>query len=66
MNDREISLKFKEFVEILNALDEILLGDNSANKQRRSWNETENLSKPVDNPIRELMMWAILRKNSKY
>ena len=74
MNDREISLKFKEFVEILNAIDEILLGDNSVNKHRRSWNDTKNLSKPINSvdttsvsdkynktsTTRELMMWAVL------
>lgn len=48
IHDRQIdNFKFREFIEILNMMDELLLGDNSNNKKRRRWNDSERLSKPI-------------------
>ena len=39
------NFKFREFIDILNMMDEELLGDIANNKKRRKWNDVERLSK---------------------
>jgi inhibitor of KinA sporulation pathway (predicted exonuclease) len=63
MNERQIDLKFREFVEILNDLNEMLLGDNFLTQNHREWNDANNLTKPIKHHIRELMMWAVLGRD---
>ena len=46
LHGREIqNFKFREFIEIINMMDEELLGDIANNKKRRKWNDVERLSK---------------------
>jgi hypothetical protein len=66
IHGRTITLKFDYFIEILNAINFELTGENVLKLSRREWILKENRNKQIIMVERELVLWGVLTRNEEF